>query len=95
MMATKSPAGSSRSVRIMLLLALPPLIFLHVYPWVPGHEEPLVLNIIPLPLLLWILWTAVLLAFVAYIAFRRDPYSYIAARVEHIAQNDTDRNRGQ
>lgn len=72
------------------LLALPPLAFLHVYPWIPGRPDPLVFGVFPMSLFLWIIWTALLIALTIYITFIRDPLAYVADRVGHSTISDVD-----
>lgn len=77
-----------RATPVCLYIAFALLVALHAHPWFPGEGERLVLGIIPLPLLLWILWTALLVAFIGYISFIRDPYALIVQAVKNAAVKD-------
>lgn len=62
----------------MFVLALLALGLLNVYPWLPSPERVTVLWLIPLPLLLWVIWTGLVVALVTCVAFVWDPYRRIA-----------------
>lgn len=53
---------------------------LMVYPWPQHQAEPIIAGVIPAPLLFWILWTALFVGYVAWIAYRWDPYAAVVRR---------------
>lgn len=70
----------SRTKAVLAVVLGVVLAALMVYPWPQGESEPIVLGIIPAPLLLWIIWTALFIAYVGWIAYRWDPYTAVVRR---------------
>lgn len=53
---------------------------LMVYPWPQHHAKPIIAGVIPAPLFFWIIWTALFVGYVAWIAYRWDPYAAVVRR---------------
>lgn len=53
---------------------------LMVYPWPQHQESPIIAGVIPAPLFFWILWTALFVGYVAWVAYRWDPYADMVRR---------------
>ncbi|WP_298328729.1 hypothetical protein [Haloactinopolyspora sp.] len=60
-----------------------------VLPWPQNMPKPIILGIIPAPLFFWVLWTGAFIAYVAWIAFRWDPYADVVRR--NAPANDDER----
>lgn len=70
-----SPAKRVVAVVVGLVLAA-----LMVWPWPQGQPEPIVLGIMPAPLFFWVLWTALFVGYVAWLAIGWDPYKDVVQR---------------
>lgn len=62
---------------------------LMVYPWPQHRAEPIIAGVIPAPLFFWIIWTGLFVGYVAWIAYRWDPYAAVVRRVYSGDANNT------
>lgn len=72
---TGSPVKRVFAVVLGVLLA-----GLMVWPWPQGTPEPIVFGVMPAPLFFWVLWTALFVGYVAWLAIGWDPYKDVVAR---------------
>lgn len=75
------PTGpGTRRRRVVAVVVGLVLAGLMVAPWPQGEHEPIILGVMPASLFFWILWTAGFVGYVAWIAYRWDPYAEIVRR---------------
>lgn len=80
-MSKPSRSGGPRLVKLVIAAVVGiVLAALLVAPWPQHTPEPIILGVIPAPLFFWILWTALFVAYVAWIVVGWDPYADIVRR---------------
>ncbi|GAA4431703.1 hypothetical protein GCM10023169_36520 [Georgenia halophila] len=67
---------------------------LMVYPWPEGTAEPIVLGVVPAPFLFWMIWTGLFILYVAWMAYRWDPYAAVVRRANAEHQRTTSAGSG-
>ncbi|UFU06257.1 hypothetical protein [Ruania halotolerans] len=89
-----SQTQRSRATGVVAIVLGVLLAALMVYPWPQHTATPIIAGVIPAPLFFWIIWTALFVGYVAWIAYRWDPYAAVARRAERLAapsQDDANR----
>ncbi|MFC7405769.1 hypothetical protein [Georgenia alba] len=83
---TVSRGNRTRAVLAVVLGVV--LAALMVYPWPEGTATPIILGVIPAPLFFWVVWTGLFTAYLAWLAYRWDPYAAVVRRAnaEHEAR---------
>ncbi|SEE68828.1 hypothetical protein [Ruania alba] len=89
-MPSQSQAPRSRARAVTAIVLGIVLAALMVYPWPQHTATPIIGGVIPASLFFWILWTAAFVGYVAWIAYRWDPYAAVVRRsnVEQAARTN-------
>ncbi|QOR70473.1 hypothetical protein IM660_18080 [Ruania alkalisoli] len=87
-----SQTQRSRATGVVAIVLGVLLAALMVYPWPQHTPTPIIGGVIPAPLFFWIIWTALFVGYVAWIAYRWDPYAAVARRAEALAAQQNDAN---